>query len=151
MLYLLGMHIFVSIFFFSLSELICIFLCSVDCYKPFKTLVYLKKNPLITASLKQVQIQSSLKNRFPYFPPHVTLMFWSNWDDNVLLFGTIGNILGVTRNYEKLVRVFRKMRRAGFINEFVSISPNHQYSSVHIASDGGRVCRYCHIGNNMVS
>ena len=33
------------------------------------------------------------------------------------------------------------MRRAGYVNEFVSISPNHQHRSVHIASDGGRVCR----------
>lgn len=53
-----------------------------------------------------------------------------------------GNILGVTRNYERLVRVFRKMRRAGFINEFVSIYPNHGYKTVTIATDGGRVCRY---------
>ena len=52
-----------------------------------------------------------------------------------------GNILGVTRDYKRLVRVFRKMRRAGYINEFVSISPNHAYRCVHIASDGGRVCR----------
>ncbi|KAK2158794.1 hypothetical protein LSH36_164g11051 [Paralvinella palmiformis] len=52
-----------------------------------------------------------------------------------------GNILGVTRDYKRLVRTFRKMRRAGYLNEFVSISPHHSYRAVHIASDGGRVCR----------
>ena len=59
----------------------------------------------------------------------------------LLAVATTGNILGITKHHAKLVRVFRKMRRAGYISEFVSISPNHQYSSVHIASDGGRVCR----------
>lgn len=52
-----------------------------------------------------------------------------------------GNILGVIREYKRLVRTFRKMRRAGFINEFVSIFPNHNYRCVIIAADGGRVCR----------
>ncbi|XP_013391802.1 DNA-directed RNA polymerase III subunit RPC2 [Lingula anatina] len=52
-----------------------------------------------------------------------------------------GNILGVVRNYKKLVRTFRLMRRAGYINEFVSICPSHTHRCVYIASDGGRVCR----------
>jgi len=52
-----------------------------------------------------------------------------------------GNILGVIRHYKRLVRTFRKMRRAGFINEFVSICPNHGHNCVNISSDGGRVCR----------
>ncbi|KAL3881750.1 hypothetical protein ACJMK2_028145, partial [Sinanodonta woodiana] len=52
-----------------------------------------------------------------------------------------GNILGVIRDYKKLVRTFRLMRRAGYINEFVSICPNHAHRCVYISSDGGRVCR----------
>jgi len=52
-----------------------------------------------------------------------------------------GNILGVTRDYKRLVRTFRKMRRACYVNEFVSICPNHGYRCVYIASHGGRVCR----------
>jgi DNA-directed RNA polymerase III subunit RPC2 len=52
-----------------------------------------------------------------------------------------GNLLGVTRNYEKLVRTFRSMRRAGFINEFVSVSLSRTHRYVNLASDGGRVCR----------
>ena len=52
-----------------------------------------------------------------------------------------GNILGVTQHYVRLMRVFRRLRRAGYINEFVSISPNHAHRCVHIASDSGRVCR----------
>ncbi|XP_074617742.1 DNA-directed RNA polymerase III subunit RPC2-like [Acropora palmata] len=52
-----------------------------------------------------------------------------------------GNILGVSGNYKRLVEAFRLMRRAGYVNEFVSICPNHQHRFVNIASDGGRVCR----------
>ncbi|KAM7436158.1 DNA-directed RNA polymerase III subunit RPC2 [Porites harrisoni] len=52
-----------------------------------------------------------------------------------------GNILGVVMNYKRLVETFRLMRRAGYVNEFVSICPNHQHRFVNIASDGGRVCR----------
>ncbi|XP_070566303.1 DNA-directed RNA polymerase III subunit RPC2-like [Ptychodera flava] len=52
-----------------------------------------------------------------------------------------GNILGVIRDHERLMRTFRLMRRAGYINEFVSICPNHTQKCVYIATDGGRVCR----------
>ena len=64
---------------------------------------------------------------------------------SVVVYGQIslfqGNILGVIRNYTRLVRTFRKMRRAGYINEFMSIFPNHGYRCVQIATDVGRVCR----------
>ncbi|XP_060608469.1 DNA-directed RNA polymerase III subunit RPC2-like [Ruditapes philippinarum] len=52
-----------------------------------------------------------------------------------------GNILGVIRNYKRLVYTFRLMRRAGYINEFVSICPSHSHRCVYISSDAGRVCR----------
>ncbi|XP_016091773.1 DNA-directed RNA polymerase III subunit RPC2 [Sinocyclocheilus grahami] len=52
-----------------------------------------------------------------------------------------GNILGVIRDHQKLVYTFRLMRRAGFINEFVSISTNLTDRCVYISSDGGRLCR----------
>ncbi|KAL5010211.1 hypothetical protein ScPMuIL_012516 [Solemya velum] len=61
--------------------------------------------------------------------PHVYLVFLN------------GNILGVIRNFRRLVETFRLMRRAGYINEFVSICPNHTHKCVYISSDGGRVCR----------
>uniref|UniRef100_A0A4W6E8J3 DNA-directed RNA polymerase subunit beta n=1 Tax=Lates calcarifer TaxID=8187 RepID=A0A4W6E8J3_LATCA len=51
------------------------------------------------------------------------------------------NILGVIRDHHKLVNTFRLMRRAGFINEFVSISTNLTDRCVYISSDGGRLCR----------
>lgn len=53
-----------------------------------------------------------------------------------------GNILGVIRDHKKLVNTFRLMRRAGYINEFVSISTNLTDRCVYISSDGGRLCRY---------
>jgi RNA polymerase Rpb2, domain 4 len=53
-----------------------------------------------------------------------------------------GNILGVTLDSRRLVEMFRKVRRAGLISEFVSISPSHKHRLIHIACDGGRVCRY---------
>ncbi len=52
-----------------------------------------------------------------------------------------GNILGVVRNYRRLIRMFRLMRRSGRLSEFVSICPNQHQRCVYIASDGGRVCR----------
>ncbi|RDD37370.1 DNA-directed RNA polymerase III subunit RPC2 [Trichoplax sp. H2] len=86
-----------------------------------------------------------------------------------------GYVLGAARNYKKLIRTFRLLRRglfsnrmlerneipyrlpcidiktaqvkrilyliANYINEFVSIYPNHTYRQINIALDGGRVCR----------
>ena len=50
-----------------------------------------------------------------------------------------GNILGVHRRPKHFVRSFREMRRRGRVKEFVSVYMQHH--TVHIASDGGRVCR----------
>lgn len=52
-----------------------------------------------------------------------------------------GNILGVIRDFQRLVRVFRLLRRRGLINGFISIYPQHQHRCVYISSDGGRLCR----------
>lgn len=52
-----------------------------------------------------------------------------------------GNVLGLTRCGPRFVRTFRQLRRAGRINEFVSIYVNLQQQAIHIASDGGRICR----------
>ncbi|BGP51529.1 DNA-directed RNA polymerase III complex subunit Rpc2 [Rhodotorula kratochvilovae] len=52
-----------------------------------------------------------------------------------------GNVLGLTRCAPRFVRTFRQLRRAGRINEFVSIYVNLQQQAIHIASDGGRICR----------
>ncbi|KAF3814496.1 hypothetical protein GH733_017654 [Mirounga leonina] len=60
---------------------------------------------------------------------------------NVFLVFLNGNILGVIRDHRKLVNTFRLMRRAGYINEFVSISTNLTDRCVYISSDGGRLCR----------
>uniref|UniRef100_A0A8B9VCC7 DNA-directed RNA polymerase subunit beta n=1 Tax=Anas zonorhyncha TaxID=75864 RepID=A0A8B9VCC7_9AVES len=58
-----------------------------------------------------------------------------------LNFPCLSNILGVIRDHQKLVNTFRIMRRAGYINEFVSISTNLSDRCVYISSDGGRLCR----------
>ncbi|GAA5989823.1 hypothetical protein JCM10908_002335 [Rhodotorula pacifica] len=52
-----------------------------------------------------------------------------------------GNVLGLTRCGPRFIRTFRQLRRAGRINEFVSIYVNLQQQAIHIASDGGRICR----------
>ncbi|KIY47676.1 beta and beta-prime subunits of DNA dependent RNA-polymerase [Fistulina hepatica ATCC 64428] len=52
-----------------------------------------------------------------------------------------GTIIGLTRYPARFVAQFRKMRRAGRISEFVSVYVNHHHRAVHIASDGGRICR----------
>ncbi|XP_056425888.1 DNA-directed RNA polymerase III subunit RPC2 [Hyla sarda] len=60
---------------------------------------------------------------------------------NIFIVFLNGNILGVIRDHQKLVNTFRLMRRAGYINEFVSISTNLSDRCVYISSDGGRLCR----------
>lgn len=53
----------------------------------------------------------------------------------------LGNILGIIKNYKKLIQVFRLMRRKGFISSYVSIYPSFLHKCVYISSDGGRLCR----------
>ncbi|GAA6041926.1 hypothetical protein JCM8097_000226 [Rhodosporidiobolus ruineniae] len=62
-----------------------------------------------------------------------------------------GNVLGLTRCGPRFIRTFRHLRRAGRINEFVSIYVNLQQQAIHIASDGGRICRPLIIVENGVS
>ncbi|KAE9406092.1 beta and beta-prime subunits of DNA dependent RNA-polymerase [Gymnopus androsaceus JB14] len=52
-----------------------------------------------------------------------------------------GTIIGLTRYPARFVLQFRKLRRARRISEFVSVYINHHHKAVHIASDGGRICR----------
>lgn len=52
-----------------------------------------------------------------------------------------GNILGVTHAYQRLINIFRTMRRRGCIGAFVSIHVSHSKKSVFIHTDGGRLCR----------
>ncbi|KAK2465545.1 hypothetical protein APHAL10511_002437 [Amanita phalloides] len=52
-----------------------------------------------------------------------------------------GTIIGLSRNPTRFVAQFRKLRRARRISEFVSIYINNHHRTVHIASDGGRICR----------
>lgn len=62
-----------------------------------------------------------------------------------------GNVLGVTRFPVRFVQSFRRLRRNGRISEFVSIYTNNHHHTVHIASDGGRICRPMIIVENMQS
>ncbi|GAA5839047.1 hypothetical protein JCM11251_007861 [Rhodosporidiobolus azoricus] len=62
-----------------------------------------------------------------------------------------GNVLGLTRCGPRFIRTFRQLRRAGRINEFVSIYVNLQQQAIHIASDGGRICRPLIIIENGIS
>jgi len=52
-----------------------------------------------------------------------------------------GTIIGLTRYPMRFVTNFRRLRRAGRFSEFVGIFVNHHHHAVHIASDGGRICR----------
>jgi DNA-directed RNA polymerase III subunit RPC2 len=52
-----------------------------------------------------------------------------------------GTIIGLTRYPIRFVTNFRRLRRAGRFSEFVGIYVNHHHRVVHIASDGGRICR----------
>lgn len=52
-----------------------------------------------------------------------------------------GSVLGLTRFPVRFVTAFRQLRRRGRISEFASIYTNTHHQHVHIASDGGRICR----------
>ena len=52
-----------------------------------------------------------------------------------------GNILGVIKNFVRLVNTFRAARRVGFIDGFVSIYTHMKTRTVQISSDSGRLCR----------
>ncbi|KAG6865344.1 DNA-directed RNA polymerase III subunit [Blastosporella zonata] len=52
-----------------------------------------------------------------------------------------GTIIGLTRYPTRFVAQFRKLRRARRMSEFVSVYINNHHHAVHIASDGGRICR----------
>ena len=52
-----------------------------------------------------------------------------------------GLIMGVHSRPRVLVRNLRTMRRNGLVGEFVSVYLHEGQRAVHIATDGGRVCR----------
>ncbi|KAK9471828.1 uncharacterized protein V1510DRAFT_419125 [Dipodascopsis tothii] len=52
-----------------------------------------------------------------------------------------GTVLGITRSPKKFVSQFRLLRRKGRVSALVSFYLNHHHRAVHIASDGGRICR----------
>jgi DNA-directed RNA polymerase III subunit RPC2 len=52
-----------------------------------------------------------------------------------------GLVMGVHTRPEDFARNLREMRRQGLAGEFVSVSLNEGQRAVHIATDGGRVCR----------
>ena len=58
-----------------------------------------------------------------------------------------GNLLGIHQRPLKFVSALRKLRRGGRLGRFVSVHTHRD--GVHIAADGGRVCRpliVCHRG-----
>lgn len=60
-----------------------------------------------------------------------------------------GTLIGTTKFPVKFVGDFRTLRRSGKISAFVSIYINNHQFSVHIATDGGRICRpLIIVGNN---
>ncbi|KAF5094949.1 hypothetical protein D0Z00_003324 [Geotrichum galactomycetum] len=62
-----------------------------------------------------------------------------------------GTLVGVTRFPAKFVQSFRNLRRTGKVSEFISIYQNHHHCAVHIATDGGRICRPLIIVKNQES
>lgn len=52
-----------------------------------------------------------------------------------------GTLIGATRFPVKFVNDFRHLRRAGKVSAFISIYTNTHHQAVHLATDGGRICR----------
>ena len=61
-------------------------------------------------------------------------------DDAWIVFHN-GQILGIHTSPQWFLRMFRLLRRRGRIGEFVSVHLNLAQKTIHIASDGGRLCR----------
>ncbi|KAL7267525.1 DNA-directed RNA polymerase III complex subunit Rpc2 [Rhizina undulata] len=52
-----------------------------------------------------------------------------------------GTAHGHTNHPVQFLERFRRLRRTGQISEFISVYINHHHNGVHIATDGGRICR----------
>ncbi|ODM98909.1 DNA-directed RNA polymerase III subunit RPC2 [Orchesella cincta] len=52
-----------------------------------------------------------------------------------------GSLVGIIRNFGKLIFLFRKLRRLGYISGYVSIYPDLKQRTINISSDMGRLCR----------
>ncbi|KAJ3742965.1 hypothetical protein DFH05DRAFT_1498772 [Lentinula detonsa] len=63
------------------------------------------------------------------------------YSQNTFIVNVNGTIIGLTKHPRRFVLQFRKLRRARRVSEFVSVYINHHHKAVHIASDGGRICR----------
>lgn len=61
-----------------------------------------------------------------------------------------GTLVGTIRYPVRFVSEFRALRRRGQISEFISIYTNVHQMAVHIATDGGRICRPLIIVENNV-
>ena len=61
-------------------------------------------------------------------------------DDNYGVFVN-GTLIGTTRLPVNFVKDFRFLRRSGKISAFISIYTNVHHKAVHVATDGGRICR----------
>ncbi|KAL6899552.1 hypothetical protein ACP4OV_006210 [Aristida adscensionis] len=62
-----------------------------------------------------------------------------------------GLILGKHRQPQRFANSMRNLRRSGKIGEFISIFVNEKQHCIHIASDGGRVCRPLIIADKGIS
>jgi len=62
-------------------------------------------------------------------------------DSETYMVNVNGDIIGLTRTPKRFVTSFRKLRRAGCINEFVSVYINQHHKIVYVACDAGRICR----------
>ncbi|GIX77354.1 DNA-directed RNA polymerase III subunit RPC2 [Caerostris extrusa] len=60
-------------------------------------------------------------------------------EPNVYLVFVNGNLIGIKRGYKSFVKMFRELRRHGYIHEFISIAPHHTHRCIYIATDGGRL------------
>lgn len=53
----------------------------------------------------------------------------------------LGNIIGQSSNWRRVINGFRLLRRNMRKYAFVSVYPKHLHRSVYISTDGGRLCR----------
>lgn len=62
-----------------------------------------------------------------------------------------GTMIGLTKIPKKFLTLFRHLRRTGKVSPFISIFSNSYQKAIHIATDGGRICRPLIVVENGVS
>lgn len=102
----------------------------------------IKNLALMTHITTDVEVDSLSKLLFLLGAEDITLLTGAEiYSNNVYTIFLNGEVIGITKRAFKFVKDFRKLRRNGYVNEFVSIFIKDSQKTINISADGGRICR----------